>query len=102
MYYAGHGVAQDTGEAARWWHKAAEQGDADAQCELGGMYEAFHLPGMPNDVGNFVAEDYAEAARWYRKAADQGMSKLRRDSASCTKTAKVYLRIPFRRTCGLT
>ena len=42
--------------------KAAEQGHADAQYNLGLMY----------DYGGGVPEDDAEAVRWYRKAAEQG------------------------------
>ncbi len=42
--------------------KAAEQGDADAQFNLGVMY----------DKGQEVAQDYSQAADWYRKAAEQG------------------------------
>lgn len=41
---------------------AAEQGDAAAQYNLGGMYA--------NGWG--VPQDYAEAVRWYRLAAEQG------------------------------
>jgi len=40
----------------------AEQGDADAQFNLGALY--FY--------GKGVSQDYAQAAAWYRKAADQG------------------------------
>ena len=39
----------------------AEAGDADAQYNLGGMY----------DTGLGVAQDKAEAVRWHRLAADQ-------------------------------
>lgn len=42
--------------------KAAERGDAAAQCRLGFAYL--------NGTG--VPQDYAEAAKWFRKAADQG------------------------------
>jgi hypothetical protein len=55
-------VTQDYAEAARWWRKAADQGDADAQQNLGFMYYS----------GHGATQDYAEAARWYRKAADHG------------------------------
>ena len=41
---------------------AAEKGDAEAQYNLGVMY----------DLGVGVPEDDREAAKWYRKAADQG------------------------------
>ena len=42
--------------------KLAEQGDAEAQCKLGFMY----------NIGRGVPQDYKEAVRWYRKAAEQG------------------------------
>ena len=54
--------AQDYHEAVRWYRKAAEQGDASAQTNLGFMYAE----------GHGVAQNYAEAVRWYRKAAEQG------------------------------
>ena len=44
--------------------KAAEQGNADAQYNLGGMYAD----------GEGVTQDYAEAVRWYRQAAEQGLA----------------------------
>ena len=42
--------------------KAADQGVASAQYNLGGMYYR----------GEGVAQDYTQALFWYRKAADQG------------------------------
>ena len=56
------GVARDFARAAAWYRKAAEQGDARAQTNLGGMY----------GNGQGVARDYVQAAVWYRKAAEQG------------------------------
>jgi uncharacterized caspase-like protein len=56
------GVPQDYAEAAKWYRKAADQGDAEAQCILGASYY----------FGLGVPQDYAEAAKWYRKAAEQG------------------------------
>jgi TPR repeat protein len=49
-------------QAAFWYRKAAEQGDADAQDALGDLYNS----------GQGVRRDYAQAALWYRKAAEQG------------------------------
>ena len=49
-------------EAVAWYRKAAEQGDAMAQCNLGISY----------DIGEGVEQDYAMAVEWYRKAAEQG------------------------------
>ena len=40
----------------------AEQGDVDAQFNLGWCYY----------MGEGVPQDKAEAAKWYRKAAEQG------------------------------
>ena len=63
MYANGQGVPQDYAEAVKWYRKAAEQGDATAQSNLGVMYEK----------GQGVPQDYAEAVKWWRKAAaEQG------------------------------
>ncbi|MEW6560686.1 MAG: tetratricopeptide repeat protein, partial [Pseudomonadota bacterium] len=56
------GLSQDLAQAASWFRKAADQGDADAQYNLGVMYAN----------GQGVPQDYAQAASWFRKAADQG------------------------------
>jgi TPR repeat protein len=48
----------------RWYRKAADQGNAAAQYNLG-----FHY-----DNGQGVEEDQAEAVRWYLKAAEQGLA----------------------------
>lgn len=52
-------------EAASWYRKAADQGYARAQFDLGWMYQA----------GRGVDQNYAEAVRWYHKAADQGYAR---------------------------
>ena len=44
------------------WKPLADQGDADAQSNLGVLYEN----------GKGVLKDYKEAVKWYRKSADQG------------------------------
>jgi len=62
MYNNGKGVKQDYPEAVRWFQKAAEQGNASAQNNLGSMH----------GCGQGVNQDYSEAARWYQKAAEQG------------------------------
>ena len=46
----------------KWYRLAAEQGNADAQNNLGVMYQ----------YGDGVLQDYAEAVKWYRLAAEQG------------------------------
>lgn len=55
-------------EALHWWHRAADQGDAEAQISIGFLY--MH--------GFGVQQDYDEAVRWYRKAADQGNPEAQR------------------------
>ena len=47
------------------WNQKAAQGDAEAQYNLGLMY----------DKGEGVPEDDAEAVRWYQKAAAQGNAR---------------------------
>ena len=48
--------------AFKFWLPLAEQGDADAQFNLGNMYTN----------GHGVKQDDFEAVKWYRKAAEQG------------------------------
>ena len=58
-------AAYQTGDfatALKEWQPLAEQGIAEAQYNLGVMYES----------GNGVVQDYAEAVKWYRLAAEQG------------------------------
>lgn len=62
MYYKGEGVKPDHLEGLKWFHKAAELGNANAQFILGTIY----------DKGGDVPQDMAQAASWYRKAAGQG------------------------------
>jgi TPR repeat protein len=58
MYLKGRGVPQNDFEAAKWYRKAAEQGDPwshSAQAVLGTLYEDGH--GVP--------QDYVLTCRWY-------------------------------------
>jgi uncharacterized protein len=64
MYEHGDGVAQNYGEALKWYQLAANQGDALAQLNLGVM----------SRDGNGVLKNYAEAIKWFRLAADQGLA----------------------------
>jgi len=64
---------QDYAEALRWYRLAAEQGEPNAENNLGAMYDnAFGVP-----------KDMAEAARWYRLSADQGLSTAQFNLAEC-------------------
>jgi len=56
------GLMMMDAESVSWLHKAAGQGNVEAQFALGYMYT--------NGIG--VTEDNAEAIRWFRKAAGRG------------------------------
>ena len=62
MYFNGEGVTQNYRKAPKWVHRAARQGNAEAQYSLGRMYSN----------GEGVPQDYPKALKWYRKAAEQG------------------------------
>ena len=53
---------KDYSTAVRLFQDLAEQGNANAQYNLGNLYR----------TGQGVPQDYAEAARWYRLSAKQG------------------------------
>ena len=48
--------------AVKWYIKAAEMGNADAQVNLGVFYQ----------LGHAVKQDYAKALEWFTKAAQKG------------------------------
>ena len=72
-YYHGTIVEQDYEKAAKWYRKAAVQGDMMAQNDLGNCY--YH--------GNGVKQDYAEAVKWYTRAAEQGYSYAQNNLGNC-------------------
>ncbi|MDB4391109.1 sel1 repeat family protein, partial [Akkermansiaceae bacterium] len=61
-YHFGEKVPTDYAKAAKWYRKAAEQGNTYAQTNLGMMYA----------YGMAVPEDKAEAVKSVRMAADMG------------------------------
>lgn len=94
LYQTGKGVKQDYAQAVHWYSKAAEQGHADAQNNLGVMYQyrennaqAIHWLRKAAEqghakaqsrlawmyyIGQGVKQDCVQAVQWYRKAAEQG------------------------------
>jgi|GEM_PF-683324 len=64
LYSKGGAVPRDDKMAAAWFEKAANQGNAEAQYQLGNLYENSQLP-----------KDYKAAANWYLKSAQQGSAK---------------------------
>jgi TPR repeat protein len=61
-YASGEGPAQDYGQAARWYLKAAEQDHVLAQFNLGIMFAS----------GQGVSRNDSEAEMWFGKAAQHG------------------------------
>jgi uncharacterized protein len=61
-YDFGKGVEPDKSEALRWYRKAADTGNPEAQANLGYLYET-----GPEAVRNVV-----EAGKWYMRAAVAG------------------------------
>ena len=48
-----------------WYRRAAEEGDAEAQLNMGNMHAN----------GKGVVQDYGQAVKWYRRAAEQGLAE---------------------------
>ena len=68
MYETGQGVEQDYRRAAQWYEKAAAQGHAQAQYQLGSLYRE----------GLGVEENDEEAEKWWQRAAAQGVAQAHR------------------------
>jgi Sel1 repeat len=64
---------EDYKEAVKWFRKAAEQGQTDAQYSLGECYYE----------GNGIARDDKEAVKWFRKAAEQGQADAQYSLGEC-------------------
>jgi TPR repeat protein len=103
MYQDGLGVAKDDAQAVSWYRKAADQGFAAAQSNLGLMYlagrgvqhddgvgaawllkaaqqgeaTAQHNIGFLFDNGRGLPRDAERALAWYRKAAENGSVEAR-------------------------
>ena len=83
MYATGQGISQDYQEALKWYRKAAQQGFAKAQFNLGVTYF--------NGWG--VSQDFIRAHMWYSVAAaalsgDNGKTAMkRRDEVALRITA---------------
>ena len=73
LYLEGERVKQNDAEAVKWFRKAAEQGDVEAQTILGACYYS----------GSGVEQDYAKAVEWCRKAAEQGLAAAQNMLGDC-------------------
>jgi TPR repeat protein len=81
IYSQGEGVERDDTQAVKWFKKAADLGDADAQWEVGFAYDRGQ--GLPQD------KDLAES--WYRRAAASYQNEAERgEAASQSRLAAMY------------
>ena len=69
-YHAGGCLKPDGTKAVEWFRRAAEQGHADAQYELGLRYYYGYYYSV-----DAIEQDDEEAAQWIQKAAEQGHSR---------------------------
>lgn len=67
MYANSRGVHRNDKEAVKWFHKAAEQNDPNAEYNLGVLYLE----------GKGVPQSDEEAMKWLRKSAAQGFPRAR-------------------------
>ena len=91
MYAKGQGVRQDYAQAVQWYHKAAEQGDAEAQFNLGLMYAK----------GQGVRQDDAQAVQWYRKAAEQGIAEAQFNLGLMYNQGQEFVKTMHRQCSGI-
>jgi TPR repeat protein len=62
------------GEAAKWYRKAADQGDPVAAWLLGRLYDNGKYCGhAPYNLGTTLKADPAEALKWFRQAGEGGV-----------------------------
>ncbi|HEC20154.1 MAG TPA: sel1 repeat family protein [Gammaproteobacteria bacterium] len=73
QYLKGKGVSRDYKQAAEWFSRAAEQGDAEAQYQLGELLSK----------GRGVKKDKKLAQKWYKAAAEQGHIKAKYRTRNC-------------------
>jgi TPR repeat protein len=67
-FASGEGVPRSEAEASKWFRRAAQQGLADAQFNLGNLFYSASLSRPPVGTG----EARIEAYMWYHLAAAQG------------------------------
>ena len=76
MLASGLGVLKSDAEARKWLRRAAEQGDAAAQFNLGNLCHPAGLAYLTGNIGEARIESYV----WFSLAAAQGHSPA---EASC-------------------
>ncbi len=69
----GQGVVESSSESIKWWKRAADGGNIQAQYKMGSLYED----------GNGVDMDVLEAIRYFRKAATGGSAEAALKLGKC-------------------
>jgi len=118
-YGSGKGVKLSKVEASKWYGKASDQGNAEAQFKLATLFhegapgikkspdraaklyaaaakqghiEAENWLGYCYEHGLGVAQNDTTAVEWYQKAADGKLAWPRTISVSCISTARAWRR----------
>lgn len=81
-YKNGDGVEKDDIKAIEYLKRAAELGNAEAQCELGLYYENKFLLEVYEDYDG-AKRDYSEAVAYLEKAAEQGNARAQCHLGDC-------------------
>ena len=93
MYYKGKSVPQDYGSAVKWYTLAAEQGDSNAQNNLGVMFAN----------GQGVPEDFIYAHMWFSISALNGNANGRKSREIIEKrmiAAQIGIAEEFAQKCA--
>jgi hypothetical protein len=86
VYGPGAQTPPEQQQAWYWLRKAAEVGQADAQCGLGMLYE----------TGQGVTQDANQAVYWYGKAAEQGLAQAQLNLGQIYDTGQGVPRDPLK------
>ena len=81
MYGLGEGVPQNYKEALKWYRRAADQGDAAAQFNLGLAYTQ----------GKGVSKDYILAHMWLNLAASDMTGEYRKKAVETRDTVAIRM-----------
>jgi hypothetical protein len=118
-FYQGAGVPADGAQSIKWFSRAADNGDVQAQFMVGylnelgkagaknppeavnwyrkaaeaGNVEAMEALGRLYFAGDGIPADYAQAAKWYQKPAENGNTYAHFFSATCTSRARMGSRL---------
>ena len=77
-----YAMTQDWAQAIKWYRKSSEQGNADAQFNLGWCYK--------NGYG--VPKDLVQAVELYRRSAEQGNAAAQNNLGICYENGDVVLK----------